>query len=62
MSVNFTTRLRFEFERETKGAIRYRELSEDPAIGTIYIRKARLKELGLTGQENIIVEITKEEN
>ncbi|MCU7380828.1 hypothetical protein OBO34_21165 [Clostridiales Family XIII bacterium ASD5510] len=51
----------FEVEKETKGAIRYREVSEDPVIGTLYIRKAHLKDLGLTGKENVIVEITKEE-
>ncbi|MCQ4638680.1 hypothetical protein NE619_18295 [Anaerovorax odorimutans] len=55
-------KIKFEVEKETKGTIRYRELSEEPVIGTLYIRKAHLKELGLTGQENIIVEITKEDH
>lgn len=54
--------MRFEFEKETKGTIRYREISEDPVIGTVYIKKAKLKELGLTGKEAIKISISKEED
>ena len=53
--------MRFEFEKETKGTVRYREISEDPVIGTIYIKKAKLKELGLTGKEAIEISVSKEE-
>ena len=53
--------MRFEFEKETKGTIRYREISENPVIGTVYIKKAKLKELGLTGKEAIKISISKEE-
>lgn len=55
--------LKFEFEKETKGAIRYKEAAEEPAIGTLYVRKARLKELGLLGMagEVITLEVTKED-
>lgn len=53
--------MRFEFEKETKGTIGYREISEDPVIGTVYIKKAKLKELGLTGKEAIEISISKEE-
>ena len=52
--------MKFEFEKETKGAVRYKECAEDPVIGTLYIRKAHLKELGLEGHEAIILEIRKE--
>lgn len=56
-------RLKFEFEKETKGTIRYKETAEDPAIGTLYVKKARLKDLGLSGRagEAITLEIAKEE-
>lgn len=53
--------IRFEFEKETKGAIRYKEIGEDPAIGTLYIRKAHLEELGVTGKGIITVEVKEEE-
>ncbi len=56
-------RLKFEFEKETKGTVRYKEAAEEPAIGTLYVKKARLKELGLSGAagEAITLEVTKEE-
>lgn len=53
--------IRFEFEKETKGAIRYKEIGEDPVIGTLYIRKAHLEELGVTGRGNITIEVKEEE-
>lgn len=55
--------LKFEFEKETKGTIRYKEVAEDPAIGTLYVKKARLKDLGLSGAagEAITLEVTKED-
>jgi len=40
--------LRFAFEKETKGAVRFQEVGEDgkpafaPSIGTLYIRKSAL--------------------
>jgi hypothetical protein len=42
------TTLKFAFEKETKGAVRYQEVSDDgePAfaaqVGTLYIRKSAL--------------------
>lgn len=56
--------LNFEFEKETKGTIRYKETAEEPVIGTLYVKKARLKDLGLSGTagEVITLEIAKEEN
>jgi hypothetical protein len=42
------TTLKFAFERETKGAIRFQEVSDDgspasaPQVGTLYIRKSAL--------------------
>jgi len=38
--------IEFEFEKETKGAIRFKEIvpeGEDRVIGTLYIRKDALK-------------------
>ena len=43
-----TINLRFAFEKETKGAVRFQEIGEDgkpgfaPSIGTLYIRKSAL--------------------
>jgi hypothetical protein len=40
------TKLKFAFEKETKGAVRYQEVGEDgapafaPQVGTLYIRKS----------------------
>lgn len=55
--------LRFEFEKETKGAVRYKETAEEPVIGTLYVKKARLKDLGLSGTagEAITLNVTKED-
>lgn len=45
-------RIKFEFEKETKGAIRYSEVTEsklsEPIIGTLYIRKSGLAKMGFT--------------
>jgi hypothetical protein len=41
-----TINLRFAFEKETKGAVRFHEVGEDgkaafaPSVGTLYIRKS----------------------
>lgn len=51
----------FEFEKETKGAVRFKELSDDPAIGTLYIKKAKLKMLGITEKDTLTVSIESEE-
>ena len=53
--------MRFEFEKETKGSIRFKETSENPAIGTIYIRKDHLKDMGLEDAKSIEVEIKRGE-
>lgn len=40
----------FEFERATKGTIRFAEVvadGEEPAVGTLYLRKDRLAEAGV---------------
>ena len=40
------TKLKFAFEKETKGAVRYQEVGEDgapafaPQVGTLYVRKS----------------------
>lgn len=33
---------KFELERETKGTYRYKEISDVPAVGTLYIRKSAM--------------------
>lgn len=38
--------IRFEFERATKNTHRFKECSEEPVIGTLYVKKSALKELG----------------
>ena len=42
------TKLKFAFEKETKGAVRYQEVGEDgapafaPQVGTLYVRKSSM--------------------
>ena len=38
--------IRFEFEKATKNTHRFQECSEEPVIGTLYVKKSALKELG----------------
>lgn len=45
-------KLNFEFEKETKGTIRFKEISDDPVVGTLYIKKAHLDELGIKGADD----------
>lgn len=47
-------KINFEFEKETKNTIRFKEVSEESIIGTLYIKKSALKEYK---QESIEVEI-----
>lgn len=46
-----TVTLGFELEKETKGAVRYAELTggglNEPTVGTLYIRKSGLAKMGL---------------
>jgi len=53
--------IKFEFEKETKGAVRFKEQSDKPIVGTIYIKKEALPELGLSIKDNILVSISKED-
>ena len=58
------TKLKFAFEKETKGAVRYQEVGEDgapafaPQVGTLYVRKSAMpggkipKTLSLLSQAN----------
>jgi hypothetical protein len=42
------TKLKFAFEKETKGAVRYQEVGDDgalafaPQVGTLYVRKSAM--------------------
>lgn len=42
-------KINFEFEKETKGTMRFKEVANDPVIGTLYIKKKYLEELGVSG-------------
>lgn len=46
MAAKNTVKVTFEFERETKGAVRFQEVKADPdkepVVGTLYVRKQRL--------------------
>ncbi len=55
-------KIKFEIEKETKGAVRYKEIGEDPVIGTLYIRKSHLKELGIEEAKVIVVEVRREKD
>jgi hypothetical protein len=58
--------LKFVFEKETKGAVRYQEVGDDgapafaPQVGTLYIRKAAIP--GGKIPKKLIVTIASEEN
>lgn len=45
-----TKTLKFQIEKETKGAVRYAEESvgqfDEATVGTLYVRKSAFKELG----------------
>jgi hypothetical protein len=46
--VLMNTKLKFAFEKETKGAVRYQEVGEDgapafaPQVGILYVRKSSM--------------------
>ena len=58
--------LKFMFEKETKGAVRYQEVGDDgapafaPQIGTLYIRKTAMP--GGKIPKKLIVTVASEEN
>jgi len=58
--------LKFTFEKETKGAVRYQEVGDDgapsfaPQIGTLYIRKTAMP--GGKIPKKLIVTVASEEN
>jgi hypothetical protein len=58
--------LKFMFEKETKGAIRYQEVGDDgapafaPQVGTLYIRKTAIP--GGKIPKKLIVTVASEEN
>ena len=58
------TRLKFAFEKETKGAVRYQEVGEDgtpafaPQVGTLYVRKSAMPSGKI--QKTLIVTIESE--
>lgn len=50
----------FTFEKETKGTYRFKENGDDPIIGTIYIKKSAIKNLGITEDSVLSISISKE--
>jgi hypothetical protein len=58
------TKLKFAFEKETKGAVRYQEVGDDgapafaPQVGTLYVRKSAMP--GGKIPKTLIVTITGE--
>lgn len=53
--------IKFEQERETKNTIRFQELAPDvesQKIGTLYVKKSVLKELGYSEDKTLIVELS----
>lgn len=50
----------FTVEKETKNAIRFKEVTapdQTPTVGTIYIPKATLKAMGWTPNRNIKIDL-----
>jgi hypothetical protein len=58
------TKLKFAFEKETKGAVRYQEVGDDgtpafaPQVGTLYVRKSAM--LSSKIPKTLVVTITGE--
>jgi hypothetical protein len=59
--MNKTITAQFNIERETKNTVRYQERTKaddsPPMIGTLYIQKTALAEMGETPPESITVTI-----
>lgn len=54
------TTVEFTVEKETKNAIRFKEVTapdQTPTVGTIYIPKATLKAMGWTPNRNIKIDL-----
>lgn len=54
-------KIRFIFDRATKGTFRFTEDSEDPKIGTLYLKKSAAKELGVKEGQALLVTVEMEE-
>lgn len=50
----------FEFEKETPGAVRYRELGDNPSVRTMYFRKDAFADRDVTGYPTHIEVTVKE--
>ena len=57
-------RVSFEFEKETKNTIRFKEVLDGPldapSIGTLYVPKQTLKQIGYKEGSKLIVELKSE--
>ena len=57
-------RVSFEFEKETKNTIRFKEVLDGPldapSIGTLYVPKQTLKQIGYKEGNKLIVELKSE--
>ena len=57
-------RVSFEFEKETKNTIRFKEVLDRPLdvpnIGTLYVPKQTLKQIGYKEGSKLIVELKSE--
>ncbi|MDF3000554.1 MAG: hypothetical protein K0Q48_673 [Bacillota bacterium] len=51
--------IKFAFEKETKGAVRFKEQSDKPIVGTLYIKKEALPELDITKNDELNIKITR---
>ena len=55
--------VRFEQERVTKNTIKFAEIPEDgqeAKVGTVYVKKATLKEIGWKDGKKLIIDLTVE--
>lgn len=54
--------VKFELEKETKNTIRFKEVVADmldtPKVGTIYVPKSTLKEIGYTVGKQLIMDLS----
>lgn len=54
-------KIKFEFEKETKNSVRFKEISKTPVIRALYVKKSALPALDYKEGGGLTVTISKEE-
>lgn len=54
-------KIEFEFDRATKNALRYKEIGDDPKVGSLYLKKTAARKLILTEGDGLVATLEKKE-